>query len=454
MKRSIFIIVPILILVVSIIFIISANAEIPLKDACTFYNDAISKIDTYNIGYRITLKKETQIGDETFTEESVKTVYNNNESSVLSAYTDEQLLINGEAISIVEWFDNETLYSAVNGSYFSTPMTTESYKRRTLPFLLIDSALYNNILGVKHKDGYTVSFSEATANEAWLDADASSVDIIKIAADFSRNGNLEAILFDAQYLSETQNIRITITTEFLSESPKILPIDKSKARAISSVDLALQLERACCLILGADTITSHTKESIMCEVFGDIQTTETDITLDKENGWSSSLNTEISLANTGKTDNSSKITREETFKNGKHTLIINGIETTPEPEISEDSIKTNVRNMLVSAIMLPQDISSHQIIEKGSEITYCFIPTEELSTQLKDAALAALYTDSHILDSETEHYQLTEAVCYLTLDANTNIPKASGIRYIGTYTINGLSYTLEYTLHQEYKILV
>ena len=72
---------------------------------------------------------------------------------------------------------------------------------------------------------------------------------------------------------------------------------------------------------------------------------------------------------------------------------------------------------------------------------------------MRDNALGNLYGDTHILDAEAAQYTLTEAYFYLTLDATTKIPKASGLRYTGIYTINELTYTLEYKFHQDYEIL-
>ncbi|MBR4864700.1 MAG: hypothetical protein IKU07_08995 [Oscillospiraceae bacterium] len=452
MKKAIIIAAAAIVVIISL-FIMNAYVKIPINDALSFYDNAVNKLDEHNIGYRIVMVKESKIGDEIYQEESVKTVYLKSADTAIQAYTDAQILVNGEPISVTEWYENGTLYSAVNNSYFSTPMTLESYQSRVLPFLLADSLLYNTITGTKHKNGYTILLTEITGKESWMAEEIETIDSADAKVSFTRNGHIKTLQYNTNYQTAYSNEKLTITTEFITDSPKILPFDKANAEPVDSADMVLELEQACTRIIASKTLKTHATQTLLCEVFGDKKIVNTEITIDATNGWSSSVRQTISLANTGKPGAGTTLTREEIFKNGTYSLLIDGVDSKPEHEKSANEVRASVQNLLISDIILPEEIKHYEIAKSDEEITYSFIPSEALEKQLRDNALGNLYGDTHILDAEAAQYTLTEAYFYLTLDATTKIPKASGLRYTGIYTINELTYTLEYKLHQDYEIL-
>ena len=452
MKKVIIIAASAIIVIISL-FIINAYVKIPMNDALSFYDNAVAKLDEHNIGYRIVIIKESKIGDEIYREESVKNVYLKSEDSTIQAYTDAQILINGEPISVTEWYENGTLYIAVNNSYISTPMTLESYKKRNLPFLLADSLLYNTISGTKHKNGYTILLTDIARKEAWMAEEIEAIDSADVKVSFTTNGKIKTLQYNTDYKTAYSNDKLSITTEFITDSPKILPFNNAKARLVDSADIVIELEQACAKILTSKTLKAHATQTVLCEVFGDKEIVNTEITIDATNGWSSSVRQDISLSNTGKTGAGTTLTREEIFKNGTYSLLIDGIESQPEYKKSVDDARASVQNRLISYIILPEEIRDYRISKSDKEITYGFMPTEAVEKQLRDNALGILYGDAHILDAEATQYTLTEAYFYLTLEATTKIPKASGLCYAGTYTINELTYTLEFTLHQDYEIL-
>ena len=453
MKRGLIAVIIIVILASFISVALYAQSDKPLKDALSFYEAAMSKIDTDNIHYRIMVQKETTIADETYNEESIKTVHAKEFNGELSAYSEEQLLINGEAISVQEWFLNNTLYATLNNSCFSTKMEAEIFRGRSLPFLILEPSLYKTISGLRNEKGYTIYFSTASAPEAWITDTINTFDFLEAEAEFSKDGTLRSLKYSANYQETQRNVKLSVTTQFISAFPDIPALDGSKATANVSPDIAILLEKACCMILASKNTTSVYHENILCEVFGDRQTKDVNITVDNSSSWTSSIKTEVSISNTGKSGAGSKITKEEHFSDDQYTMSINGTIVTPENQVTERDIRRSIRDMLISTVALPDDITSCTITQADHDITYTFTANQFLSAQLKENALSVLYGDPNILSPETDMYQTQESVFYLVLDAVTKLPKASGFRYSGMYTINGLQYQLEYTAHQEYALL-
>lgn len=438
---------------VTVIILVSNNTDQPIHNADQLYSDAVNSIDTTTIEYRVSLHKKTTINEESYIEDSVKTVKLVNSGDSLSAYTEEICKLGEQTTVITEQYEGGKLYLTLNNGAFLIDMERDEFLQRNIPAIILDPLNYSTVTGIKTRNAYDISFSMGSRPEEWLEEKEITMDHAEGSATLSKDGSLKSLTYSISYQTDQRQITMTVDTQILSSTPSIPRImQEVNYLPISTVDIPKLLERACGLLIASETTTAHYNDRIFCEVFGDDQTKSIQVDIDSQGEWSSAVKTEVTIRNTGKTGADISIIKDEQFTDGKYTIAVNNAEPTEDNTVSSDDMRTVCQDILVSTIILPEYIKKFEISTRDQITNIIFTPRETLIEKLRNDALTKLYADAEVLDRQKESYRTDICCFYLSIDTKTGLPLNSGFSYTGTYIINALPYKLEYSAEQTYQL--
>lgn len=427
----------------------------PVDNPTEIYTEALSTFTPEPVLYRIFTTKETTVGNELFIETTRQTVtYGYTQTQAFEGAVNETYTLGDHNISVIEVFKDSKIYLKLDNGEFYSEMSEQDFKQRYAPPVLISPQLYTETSGIKTKDGYTISFTAATAPEAWLNEPNATFVSATGTAQISKDLQLQSSVYEANYKLYDQSIRLNITTQIMPQPETVQEtvIDTGSFVYLSDPDIPKLLEKACGQLLSAGSLESQYADTIQCEAFGDLHTQQIDICAVDSESWSSKVDTTVNLSNTGKTGADTTIHKSEHFIAGEYTLQVNGSSPSKDPAVDENTVRTLIQDILVGTVILPEQIAGTSLEEDEQSVTFTFQTTDGFAVMIRDAACEKLYADAQVLSAQSQSYTTDIATCYITLDIATGLPLASGFRYAGTYTIDALPYQLEYNADQHYRI--
>lgn len=431
------------------------GSNIPMKDAISMYESAISKT---SIGEDLTLfitqNSNVTIDGELFTTESRKTIqYDCDSSDSLRVSSHETLISDSQEIAINEILIDGQLFTEINNTGFVSTMTEAGYLSSSVPPVIIDSQLYEDISGIRTGGNYTFAFTEPKGLERWVVANMPENYTAEGKAYVDQDGNLTSAMYSATYsinaVIYNAIVKMDISREKVSVSE---PKNSEDYTYIENPKALRALEIACGYLLQANNITFDYADNIYFQAMGDKRTQSVKGNVVTADDWSATIETNITTTNNSRGDQDTQYSKTEWFAEGTYTVSINGENAIENTEITATEMDSYIHNQLVSTIMLPQYIASSQITESSGETTYTFGGNQDFAKYLAESACQILYQDSQLLDSVINTLSPKEFHCYLTVDKTTQIPTTSGIIFTGEYTQSGVTYQVQYHAKQVYNI--
>lgn len=431
------------------------QALIPIADAAIVYDDAAAAVAAAeNVKLTISKTKETTVQTHTFLEITQQSLsYLGLGSENMRANLEETLTIGSHSVSIRETYLDGIGYTAMENSYFSSPMSAAEYQERFVPLLLLDPALYSSITGVDSGDTYILSFENASDPETWALEEGSVFIEARGTAYVTHDGQLSKSVYAVTYSRGNAQIRMTVTAETAPYDQEIhLPANISEYIHIDYLDGPRQLERASGYLVQANNVTSRYIDSTYVQAFGDSRTQEITLHTHRDDHWSALVETCITDRNDSRADQASQLDKTELFNGSEYFVSTNGSNPQPDTEVDVDEMYSYCQNLLVSTVMLPQYISSAQLTHSDAALRIHFGVSDAFTQLIRSNACQALYQDPALLDTLAQSNTADTIECYLELDQTTGLPLAAGILFNGTTTIEGLSYELHFQADQTYDL--
>ena len=457
----------ILLVLIGCVILWSPPSEDPVSASFTPVDDAVNIYDSAVAGFRdsgsatmeITTTTQLVVNQEVFTEKSLQTLaYRGFDTEDLAVTSDEQLTIGDHTLEIIEAFSSGIAYVTIDKSRFCADYSAQAYQKRLVPAVLLDPALYWKISGLDNGSQYLLSFKQPKSAEQWADrsdwefADAQGFALI------DHSGKLIKSTYSATYhyyvvdeIKETLHMTVCVDYSSIEAAPA-LPEDLSGYTRISYLDGPRMLEKASGYLLQAGTISSHYRDRVFCQAFGDEREKYISMHTANTEGFSALVNTETRLSNTGRVGDVTRHLHSELFTGGVYTIRVDDGEPVENDSFTAEVVQDYCKNQLVSTIMLPRDILDTQITESELTLEIKFIPKADFASTISTNACQTLYQKPELLNELADSNTTETLKGFLTLNKRTGLPLNSGIEYSGLYTIEGLPYQLAYEATQSYNI--
>lgn len=426
-----------------------------LEDAKTVYmNAADAARDIHDFVLTVTKNHQITTPNQTYTETADTSISCQRlGSDEMKVSKEETLTVGRHNTAFSQVYAGESLYTVINDGYFVSQVAKEDYEKTLVPIVLLDYNLYRSFSGVDSGEEYVIYLSDAVAPEQWT----SSEEIAFVKASGTAYVSYEGMLTKSIYILEYQvgNVshRVTYAAQMTDRSPSVsIPESTRGYTAIQYIEGLNMLERASGLLTQAGNIQAVSKESTFFEAFGDTRTKTVVLETNNDIDWIASVETETTLSNKSRPDQDSVYKQTETFQLGVYEVEMTGIPAAQNPEITEEEMQNYCQNILVSTIMLPNDIVQCQAEENNGIIRITYTASKEFAQQISRNACDTLYQNPDLLADISQADIVDEMIGYLELDALTGLPVASGLSYNCTYTAEGIPYQFLYEANQTYQI--
>ncbi len=427
----------------------------PIDNASELYEKSIEQIrSAQDVVLSVKKEQKTTIGTETLLEVTDQSIaFNGLSTDNLRVSVDETLTIDEFQANFTEQYINGTGYITTGESRFSCPMEPEAYLCAFPPAVLLNAELYTNVSGIKTGRSFTLEFAEPSAIEHWIEGSDTMPANAHGTAYINENGQLTKSIYAFSYTQGAAQIEITYTTEVKIATEEIKePENKDLYTPIKYLNALRVLERASGYLMQAENVTSHYHDNIYFQAFGDARTQDITLHTAQADGWSALVNTKTHLVNESRGEQSATLNKTELFSDNQYHSKTDDSQMTVNANIQFDDMYAYCHNLLVGNIMLPQYITGAELKQEDGKIRITFTANEEFAKLVSSNACNTLYQNPNLL-SDLEKPGVTKKMqCYLDLDAELLLPIASGIDYVGAYTVEGISYTVLHKTEQTYDI--
>lgn len=429
--------------------------QLTVDNALTIYADAISQIDpSKSIGYSVHLTKEMTIGTDVFVETSHRNIYCDIQQSGASHISVQETLYTGtHTINITELFVDNTVYQTINDVPFSSKCNLDQFWRSQVPMVILTADIYDNIQATYTGNEYILSFTNSAVAEAWINTPSATVLGAQGKVYIDQAGNLKSSIYQVVYQQDAIQSRITAEIDLNTNAMKIVPPeDPSIYTPIDNWEALIMLEKACGYLTQTKQISAVYSDMIFFEAMGDSREKQVSLLACFDNEWSISVETNITTKNESKLDQSQTNKTFELFKNGQYCISNNDDLPLYNNAIDVDAACEYFQNQLLSTIILPQHIRATETVIDENVIRIRLMGTDAFGSYLTENASNLLYNNQDIVNEGDLSFITEDLFCYVDLDRTTGLPLASGINFLGSYTVEGLPYSLRYNADQTYMI--
>lgn len=464
-RRSIAIIGSVMLLLFAVVIFLVATtlSDAPdptyptIENASVIYEDAIDILNSSdNISLRISYKKETLLGDEFLTEQSVQNItYQGLVSDSLKASATEKLMVGNHTVELSEIFTEGNLYLTIDDCQFFGDMDSKSYLSRYSPAQLLHTELYKTITGENTGNGYTIFFSDPLNIESWASTNTTQLRQSSGTAYIDASGQLTKSVYTVSYTVDNLHIRLSATVEIIYDNtaPISVPSNTETYIKLTSPDAPRMMEKACGYLLDATDVQGTCIDTIYCEAFGDTRKQTVTLKTAQNTAWSAQVDTSVEIINSSKAGTSTNYTQQEIFKDNTYTISVDSAPKTINKDIDINAMRSYCQDLLVGTILLPQHIANASVSESEDMYIIELTGNDSFAKIIDAEACATLYQNPHILSETAQSYEVDTMRCYLTIDKNTGLPIGSGLDYKGSYTIEQFPYLIAYQSDHQYTIL-
>ena len=418
------------------------------------YQQAINQIALHrNLTLVIHTKICTTVNEESFLETIDQTVtYNNLGTSSMTAFVEETRKLGEYNIEYSEAYHNDLMFCSVGDGKFSSSMSPAIFKKRYAPSVLLDTTCYNSS-DVIYADGvYMLTFQQPVAIENWCAVEGASLVDASGTAVLDENNNLLENTYSVTY--KNSDAEVTKSVQVLIKEASSIPLPQTKNYIpIDNPDAPLMLERACGYLIQASTISSQTKETIICEAFGDNRVLETSVQMhDDPDNFMAELILDTLLINNSQGGDEVRQNKTLAYKDGKYSSSANGQPSASATTVTPEQMRNTCQNVLLGTVLMPKYIQNSTAVVQKESIRYEYTVSDELAKTLCQNACETLYNDPNLLFNLSSDNNTNELTAYLEISKTTGLPTASGILYSGTFIIDEHPYLMKNETNQTYDI--
>ena len=429
------------------------DKTIVLENASEVYQQAVEQLSARdNIYYKVTGTQKKQTASGTVVESFVQLITYESQNTNFRGCVEEDLTIGDHEITSFEFFADNVAYFTTQGASFQAEMTKQEYTARYTPAAPIDSALYAEISGTRNRKETNITFKKPGAIALWINEAGAQLIDGTASVVLDGDGNLTFSKYAITYTTQAVTINLDIAVEIIYNDLPPIQLPSSDAYTpISNIDVPKILEKSCGYLTSLQTINSVYSEVVYCEAFGDKREQTIQLSLNKAESFSASVDTNSAISNSSKTDAISSSVRKDLFENGAFLYSADGINFQEDASIDQGTMTSYCENLLIGTVPLPEHIHAAEITTSNNTVQIQFQPGEDFAYILAQDACLTLYQNATILIEQALSYKTDEITCYLDISADTGFPIASGFYYSGTYDIGGIPYKLTFKADQIYS---
>ncbi len=467
MKKSLWISAAVLLtaLIAAVIIYVSCNditPGLPAEDNTTSvsateqYQNAVNKFESAsNLTMKILCDKKISYNNQTFSEQSKKMLhYNNYNTELMTALMEETIHIGNYKIHNTEAFSNGIIYCFIGNGNFMQPIAFDKYISRHAPAVFFNEALYDNITSAKKGKFTEISFSNATAIEAWVNQENCALINASGSAIIDKEGYITQYNYSLTYKKGQASIQQTYTVSFSQPDTYLCIPDTQECVQIQSIDAPVMLEKACGYLIQSKKVNAITNETIICKAFGDNRTQAVQIKMNEENDiFSAMIDIDLHLVNDSREGEVSKKNETTTYHDGQCTITVDGLPSSYGSTISAEDMRNACQQFLIGTILMPEYIDDVVMEETADTYRFSYVPTYQYALTLCRSVCNTLYANPDLLHELASGVSVGNFNAYLVIDKNTGVPVSSGISYDGNYMIDNHEYLLQYTTSQIYDII-
>lgn len=453
-------------MVIGSMIVVLNKPNIPIQDPTTepsviissspeeLYQQAVNAI-ALSRGLKLSIRTEiqTNIGGEIFYEKSEQTIrYNDLGTGSMTARVDEKRILGEYTISYFEAYDNDLMYCSVAGGNFCSPMSAHAFQQRFAPAVLLDPTCYNKSSVTFEDSTYVLRFEQPIAIEGWSSSDNAELISAIGTAVLDENNNL---LENTYALTYKQGIaEITKTVQVLIQKGESFPLPQTiQYLMIQDPNAPLMLERACGYLMQATSVSAQTKESILCEVFGDNRTQELNIHMyGNSEDFVAKLDFNTLLINSSQGGDEVRQTETILFKDGKYTASSNVQTADDSKSVTAAQMRKTCQNFLLGTVLMPRYIFNTTSTTAEDIIRYEYTITDDFADMICQNTCDTLYGKPELLANLSSENKTNTMTAYLEISKDTGFPKSAGILYSGTYAIEEHPYLMNYQTDQIYAL--
>ena len=435
----------------------SPNSEHPdsaaqAASATALYETALSPIrNAENLIITSTWEQQRQVGEETFTKSiSSSASYNAVGKKSMDAFVSQTIKIGTSETSYTEFYTDGSGYCQNNVDIYACTMTAEEFRERHTPAVLLNPALYANIVKEDTENRILIRFSEATAMESW----AASADAVLLSATGTATLDPEGNLLQCAYQAQFQLGQITYTLKVTSKVSAPAQLDLSanfpaglkSCPRLSNLDAPRLLIESIGNIRSANAITCLNKEQLNCAAAGVNRSQQVLV-----NTYGSADNfiarTDYSGKIISQTGDNTYTEQSELFLDGVKTVSINGCDPIDQPGYTAQQMRSYCESSVLSSLFPFAYLQDVRLEEDVNVCTLYLTGTEALANALCASIYESLQTGN--LDNFAQSYTTNTITGYLTIDRATGLPINAGLSLSRTHNIGEIYYKLSYKLDSE-----
>ena len=422
----------------------------------TLYLQASEKIASENsLTMYIGTFKTISVESQSFTEASQQhlTYQFDTEGSLLQAAMDETLRLGNNTVEISEAYADGIGYLTINGSTFTAPLTGEECRMRYAPAILFDPEIYSSIQSTHYGNTACISFSQPNRPEIWATPENATFLDASGYAVIDAHGTLTESTYTVSYTLENSNVTETIRVVISPTADSIILPDTAETYAsLEYLDAPKILEKACGYLLQARQIDANFSKKLACQAFAIDLTQTTSISMSGiGDTFSALIETDVYQINQSRGGEITELQQSERFKNGTYSLATNGSRPIENASVDYPTMLKYCQDLLVESILLPSYITSASVSESANTYRITLYASEAFAEVICADACDTLYNDPTLLNTLASSYSTDLVECYLDVEKSTGLPLASGVRYVGVHTIEGISYQLTAQINQTYQ---
>lgn len=419
--------------------------------AKNWYTDAaeqLQKADKLTMTY--TYSQDRTVGADTFTTSLTgTTTYTGQSSDKATAVVQQSITYGTYGVQYQELYQDGNAYIIANDCAFAGECDWATFTARQFPAVVLDATLYGSIQPEETEDGVKVTFSGATALEAWECASAEAV-LISAEGSATLDGShaLTGFTYTVSYtLGSTvykTSLSLSVSPTAALDLPENFDADVQNYTKLECLDAPKLLLRAVGDIFTVGSFTSEVNQQVSSAALDLIRIDQNSFSLSgsgKE--MVASADYQVTLSDyRGATTTTSQSDR---FANGLLTRISNGsapVEATETPE----NIRIRWENNLLNGLFALTYLDGATMTETEDFYILNFTGNDAYRSAISSSLNTIFSSD---LDSLATSYTDTLATGYLTVNKQTGLPTALGMAFSRTHVLYDVAYPLSYQLDQK-----
>lgn len=403
--------------------------------------------------FSYTLEEQRTVGGDTYTKSvtgraSFSKLYRKD----MMAVVEEQLSYGSYSSEYTEIYCEGAAYSQINESCFKAEMDPETFVKRQLPAVLLDSSLYQTVSETVGADSTVISFDNATAVESWVGNSAAQIVSASGTATLDSSGALRETTCRITYT--VGKVQYTVSAAVRATAPASLDLSGTHqehikdSTQIKSLDAPKMLLQVVGNVYAAGKMHCDTVESIYSEAIPLAYSQSSAIDLiGADEKLTAKVAYEIHLSDYR--GNVSAKTQEDAFADGLFTTSVNGGEPQENPDVTAQQMRRYCEDAILSALAAPKYLKEASVVEEADSYRLEIVGNDAFVTDMMANITKFLQVD---LDEKATEKKTVSAGGYLIIDRETGLPTAMGLNMERQHTVDTVTYQLAYRLDQTMRL--